>query len=372
MINKQTKIAIVTDWIWNTRGSEKMLDIILEEFPNAEVFALFGQTKNLTTLKNLSKRKVYYSKLNKLPFINKYYRYTYFLWPYFIEQFNFEKFDIVLSLSTSVAKGVITGINTKHICYMNSPMRYAWDLRNEYFNKRDFSLWKRVVIPFFLHFIRIWDIQSNSRIDYLIASSRFISDRIQKYYKLKADAIIYPPVELEQNSNNEKRSDFYYFHSALEVNKGIMQTISAAIKYKFKLKISGKGSLTNMVKKMIKNHNNIEYLGWVDNKTRNKMYAKCKALIFPSIEDFGIVPLEANSYGTPVIALNYGGTKETIKHKISGILIENQEPESIYKGIVEFEKTLWNEKLIKKNAFRYDKKLFIKEIRRTILKQIDT
>lgn len=366
------KIAIVTEWLWSFRGNEKVLDDLLDIFPQAEVYALFGDTRSFQQTKNIKNKNINYSFLQKFPLIKKYYRYTYFLWPIAIEGFDFKEYDIVFSLSTSVAKGVITGVDTTHICYMSASMRYAWDLKENYFNKQNFSLWKRLVIPFFLNYLRVWDFSSNKRIDYLIANSNFTKDRVFKYYKQKVDAVIFPPVADPIILGSKKKSNYYYYNSALEPNKGIINLINCAIKYGFNLKVAGDGSLRNQVKKLAKRHKNIEILGWVTDEEKYRRMEECIAFIFPSIEDFGIVSLEAISVGTPVIALDYGGAKDTVIDGKTGILIKSQTPEDIYEGIKRLRKVKFEKNVIRKHFEKFRFENFKKDILSVYNKFVDT
>lgn len=358
---KNISIALVHDWLFCARGSERVLDTLCDMFPNADIFALFGDKKYVKELKNIQKHKTYYSFLNKLPFLKKYYRYTYFLWPLAIEQFDFDKYDLVISVSSSVAKGIITKVQTKHISYLNTPMRYAWDLSRTYFNKNNFSFWKRLVIPIFLHYIRIWDVASNERVEYMISNSKFVSDRIYKFYKRKVDKIIYPPVDISM-ARIGKKSDFFLFHGALEPNKGVIETVESAIKYGFPLKISGSGSFIRKIKKMIKGKKNIELLGFTSEKEKWKLLSKAKALIFPGIEDFGMVPVEALSCATPVLCLNKGGSIEVVQNNKTGIYISKCNAEAIWKGIQQINNKKWNASILIKRAKNFSKEIFVKEM----------
>lgn len=356
------KVAVVTDWLWNIRGTEKLLDAICEIFPYSEIYSLFGDTKKISNLPNVKGKKIKYSFLNKLPYINKYYKYTYLIWPAIVENYKFEGFDVVISLSSSCAKGVITG-DIPHICYMNTPMRYAWDLRFQYFDK---SLFKPI-INIFLHFLRIWDSARNNTIDYLIANSKYIKTRIKKYYGIEANEIIYPFCDKPiLNSVSKIHDSYFLYHGALEPNKGIINVVKAAIKYNFHLKISGSGSLLKEVKKLSKNKSNIEIYGQTTDEMKYKLLMNAKALIFPSNEDFGIVGLEANSVGTPIICLENSGISELIIDNKTGIVINDDTIEEIYRGIQLINKNNFDPHLIINNVKNYNREIFQTRIMKVV------
>lgn len=361
---KNKRIAIVTDWMWYPRGSEKILDVICEIFPKADIFMLFGSKEKFKEYPNIYNKNIIYSLLNELPFIQKYYRYTYFLWPFFIEQFDFSNYDLVVSISSSVAKGIVVSTNTKHISYVNSPMRYAWDLKDEYFNNGIFHKWKELIIPFFLHYLRIWDTQSN-RFDTLIVNSKYISKRIEKYWGIKDTKVIYPyfvdnKSTIRRNNIEKGKNNRYLYFGALEPNKSVLNLIKSANKYKFNLDISGVGSLLNQIIK--ESVGNIRYIGYVSDKEKLELMSKYKALIFPSIEDFGIVGLEAMSVGIPIIVQKESGISEVVNNK-NGVIIEDNSIEEIFKGINNIEKMKFDKNEIISSVKEYSRENFIKKIK---------
>lgn len=367
---KTLKVAIVIDWLWRVRGAEKVLDAILEIFPNSEIFTLFGNVKYVKELDNIHGKVINYSFLNSLPFIKQYYRYTYFLWPIAIESFKFDNFDLVFSISSSVAKGVITNIKTPHICYMNSPMRYAWDLSSNYFNRSNFSLWKRLVIPFFLHYLRIWDTNSN-HFDYLITNSKYISKRVEKFYNIEADRVIYPFVKTIPKYEKVLKEPYYLYFGAFEPNKGVVECLETAIKYNFQLVIAGDGSLNKRIHRLSKGHTNIKVLNRVNDELKFELMKKAQALLFPSKEDFGIVALEAMSLGTPVIALSESGTAEIIQEGINGYTIIDSQPKHILNAIGMIKRARIKPKDIINTIKEYNKERFVKEIESTVTSFLD-
>jgi glycosyltransferase involved in cell wall biosynthesis len=360
---KSNRVAIVTEFLYVIRGNEKLLNALLERFPGADIFVLLGSKKTLSLLPTYNGQKITFSFLNKLPFVSKYYRYTYPLWPIAIEQFDLRSYDTVISLSSSVAKGVVIPEGTYHISYINSPMRYAWDLKELYFKKYPKIL--RFLIDICLHYLRIWDVSRNNQIDYMIANSQFIKNRIEKYYGRSVDKVIYPFSEKVEISNNLDRKEYYLYHGALEPNKGVLEVVRSAIKYGFPLIVSGSGSQLLAVKKLAKGFKNIKILGWVTDEEKYQLFSEAQAFLFPSVEDFGIVALESLSIGTPVLALKHSGTAEIINNT-NGVLIESQNIDQIYEGITKLKSMEFKRKNIMNSVEGFSKEKFLNEIEKVV------
>lgn len=336
---KDLRVAVVHDWFLNIRGAERVVECILELYPQADVYTLFYDSKAVSKyLPILENHKVYTSWLNKIPFIKKFYKYTYFLWPMSVEIFDLREYDLVISSSACASKGVITGVDTPHISYMHTPMRYAWDQTFDYFNPDNFSWWKRIFISLFIHYIRIWDVTSTDRVDHIIANSEFVGRRIKKYYRRDADSIVYPPVSIANADYTKKKLDYYVAIAPYEANKGGRLIVEAAIKQGFKLKIIGDGSLKKELEKKAKGYDKIEFLGYISEKEKWEYLAKAKAFLFCGVEDFGIVVLEALACGTPVIAYKKGGALSTIKDGVNGVFFEKSDSKSLIASVKRFEK----------------------------------
>lgn len=361
------QIALVHDFILKERGAERVLETLLSLFPNADVYSLFGNTKNFKTLKRIKSKRINYSFINKIPFIRTLYRYTYFLWPIAIEQFDLSNYDLVISNSFSVAKGIIPSSKTYHVSLVQSPMRYAWDLYQSYFDS--FSFWKRPIIALFVHYIRIWDIQSFNRPDKIIANSKFISRRIQRYYGSQPAAIIYPPVYIPKEIK-VKKGNYFLSLGALEPNKGILETVMSAKKYGFELFICGNGSLLSRAKKIARGCKNIRFLGWVNEKEKYKILARAKASILPSVEDFGIVAVESLACKTPVITLRNSGSAEIISSSNLGVLLNENTPENIYEAVKKIERTTYPYSKMRKESLKYSEEIFKKQLLRFLERNI--
>ena len=366
------KIAIVYEWLFRMAGGERCIDGLCEIFPEAEIFVLFGSEKNL--LPNIKNQKIHYSFLQKLPFIKKTYRYSYFLWPSAIESFKFEDYDIVLSVSHCVAKGVIVPENIPHISYIFTPMRYAWDMSYEYFNKKNFSVLKQIFINSFMPYLRFWDYYSSNRPQKIAVISEFAGSRIRKYYKRDYERIIRPPVDIDQALFNEKLSDYYVAIAPFEPNKYGDVIVDAAKHYGFKLKLIGEGSMKKKLEKSAKGFRNIEFLGRISDKEKFRILSRALGFITMGTEDFGIAPVEAQACGIPVIGYNAGGIKETVIDDKTGILLDRRTKESLGKATEDLELKMsmkyFDRKFIVEHAKQFSKEKYLKEMKSWIMANV--
>jgi glycosyltransferase involved in cell wall biosynthesis len=362
-MNKPLKVAIVHDWLTYYAGAERALDAILETYPDADLYALFGNTKNFP--ESIRKKEVRYSWLNRLPFAKRFklYRYLYFLFPLAIEQFDFSEYDLVISSSFSVAHGVIVPHGVKHITYMYSPMRYAWDQYHQYFFTGLFSWWKKLVIPIFVNLLRMWDVSAINRSDKIVTISSFVSKRLEQYYSRKPDGVIHPPVDLKGAKVIKDKQDYYLSIAPFEPNKGGELLIKTAIETGINLKIIGRGTLEKRLKRLAKGNKNFEFLGYVDEKEKWKLVSNAKALLMAGIEDFGIVNVEALACGTPVIANAGGGALDTVEDGKTGVLFREDCVEGFKGAIKRFESMRFDVKYMVKFAKKFEKEMFKEEFR---------
>lgn len=331
------KIAIVCDWLTVFAGAERVVYEMHKLFPNAVIYTALYDRKRMGVFKKADIRE---SSLKWIPFADKFHR-VFLPWmPLAFERMDFSEYDIVISSSHSAAKGIITKPETLHVCYCHSPMRYVWDQSHQYQNQfRSFSLLKPFYKPI-LHRIRMWDRLAAERADRFIANSNYIRDRIKKYYK-KESELIYPPVDLNAFSVGKKHDGSYLAVGRLIPYKRFDLAILAAKKMGFPLKIVGDGPEYKRLKKLASTAD-VTFLGKISDEELRNTYQNSKALIFPQLEDFGIVPLEAMACGTPVIAFGRGGVLETVKDEISGVFFYEQTLESLHDAIKKFEQKKWN------------------------------
>lgn len=296
------RVAIIHDWLTDMRGGERCLEIFCELFPHADLYTLLHVPGSVSY--PIERMPIKTSFIQKLPFSKKGYRRYLPLFPMAIESFNLKGYDLVLSSSHCVAKGVIPSPNALHIAYVHTPMRYAWNMYDEYFGRN-----RNWIIPFFIHYLRMWDVTSSHRVDHFICNSHNVEKRIKKFYRREAE-VIYPPVDSKRFSVHDQKENYFLIVSSLVSYKRIDLAISAFNRLDYPLKIIGSGPEEKNLRS--KAGPNVEFLGWLPEKAVADCYSKCRALIFPGEEDFGIVPLEAMASGRPVIAYGRGGSLETI------------------------------------------------------------
>ncbi len=350
------KVALVTESLWGMGGANRVLEHFCEIYSQADIYSIFGNKKSIS--KKISEHSITFSILNRLPFVRKIYRYTYFLWPFVVENFNLSKYDLVISSSSCVAHGVITDLHTKHICYLHSPMRYAWDLSNLYFKKGNFSFWKRLVIPIFLNYLRIWDVIASQRPNVLISNSNFVKKRVQKYWGREVDFVLNPPVKLFKEVVKKERKNYFVAGAPFEFNKRGDFLLDRAVELKFNLKLIGTGSLFKKFRKKYNKYTNIEFLGYVSEKEKMEIFSNAKGFLMAGIEDFGIFPIEAMSCGTPILVANTGSVSEYILEGQNGLSFKYDNKESFEISMKKFNKKKWDYLKISKTVSRFNEKNF--------------
>lgn len=345
--NSHIKVALVTESLWKMGGSNRVLDIFAQVYPHADIFALFGEKKNLSA--NLRERDIRFTFLNKIPFVKKIYRYTFFLWPIAIENIDLSDYDLVISVSSSVAHGVITPLGCKHVVYLNTPMRYAWDLTSLYKEVVGFGFFKRIVRDFFLTINRAWDVVAGRRADVIIANSRFVSKRVKKYWDREVDAVIYPPSERFSGDIVMERDDYFVAGAPFEPNKRGDFLLECARELGFNLKIIGGGSMKKKLRRRYGKYPNIDFLDWVTEKEKWEILSNAKGFLVGGIEDYGIFSCEAISCGTPVLAYNGGGSVEIVEEGRSGLFFNDWDISGFEEAINNFNKMEWDYKDIAKS-----------------------
>ena len=336
------KIAVVCDWLVTYAGAEKVLEQILNIYPEADLFALvdFLDEDKRDFIKH---KKVTTSFIQKLPKAKTKYRNYLPLMPLAIEQFDLSKYDLVISSSHCVAKGVLTGPNQVHISYVHSPIRYAWDLQHQYLKEAGLTKGlKGWIAKIILHYMKIWDTRTSNGVDYFIANSQFVAKRIWKCYRRKAD-VIYPPVDVEAFEFCDKKEDFYLTASRMVPYKKMDLIVESFTKMPDKkLVVIGDGPDFAKIQKIAQRHSNIKLMGYQPFSVLKDHMQRAKAFVFAAEEDFGITPVEAQACGTPVIAYGRGGALETvrglnIKDKPTGIFFDKQNKNCLIKAINYFE-----------------------------------
>lgn len=369
------KVAIVCDWLVTYAGAEKVLEQMLNAFPDADLFALvdFIEPSKRGFIKN---KKVTTSFLQNLPKAKTKYRNYLPLMPLAIEQLDVTQYDVVISSSHCVAKGIITSPNQIHISYVHSPIRYAWDLQHQYLKEagltKGLKSWLAKVV---LHYMRMWDYRTSNNVDYFIANSQFIAKRIWKCYRREAD-VIYPPVDVEAFELCEKKEDFYLTASRMVPYKKMDLIVEAFSKMPDK-KLIVIGDGPDFAKIKAKAGKNVTLMGYQPFDILKDHMQRAKAFVFAAEEDFGITPVEAQACGTPVIAFGKGGALETVvgleKDNPTGVFFKEQTVESICEAVDEFEGSyeIYFPINCRKNAEKFSIKNFTSQLKGFVNKTFD-
>jgi glycosyltransferase involved in cell wall biosynthesis len=345
---KEIKVALVTDSLFKMAGGARVLEAFAEIFPNSDIYTLFTCSKKRRAeklSKSINTHRIITSKLNSLPFVEKYYRYTLPFWPFEIEKFDFSSYDLVISSSWAVSHGVITPLDTFHLAYIHTPMRYIWDMYELYFKKRFFKgIYSRVI-----HFLRIWDVSASSRPNIVVSNSNFVAKRIFKYWRRKVDEVIFPSVNLYEGEIVTDREEYFVSGAPYEPNKGGDFLFECAKWIGFNLKVIGSGGMMKKYKKRYSDCKNISFESWVSEEEKFDLLSHAKGYILMGIEEYGIFPAEALSCGTPVFAFSQGGILDTVKDGENGILLENRTIEEFKNKLDEFSNHVWDYNSISKN-----------------------
>lgn len=355
---KFSKVALVHDWTIHMRGGEKVLDAFAELFPEATLYTLFYDRKKLSPrLQNL---KIKASFLNWLPGIQKYYRWLLPIFPFVISTLRIEKgTDLVISSSHCVAKGISIPQNALHVCYCHTPMRYAWVAREMYFNSYPIVL--KWLIHQILNELKKWDKKVNRSVDLFIANSNYIRERIKSAYE-RDSVVVHPPYEDDFFKASAPKKDYYFAISHFVPYKKLDIVIEAFNDLNRELIIAGSGPLERVYRSIV-NQPRIRFVGSVSNEKLRDLYSEAKAVLFPAEEDFGIVPLEAQACGTPVIAYGKGGALESVK---SGVFFAEQTPEAVKKAIEEFENAPYQFSDIHGKISGFQRSVFLSKINSAI------
>lgn len=358
------KIAIIHDWLTVYAGAEKVLEQLLKLYPQADIFTLVDFLPQ-NDRAFLNGHRITTSFIQNLPFSRKKYRSYLPFMPIAIEQFDLSSYDLVISSSHAVAKGVITGPNQKHICYIHSPMRYAWDLQHQYLKEArlDKSI-KGWFAKYVLHKMRLWDTRTANGVDQFIANSQYIAKRVWKVYR-RESVVIYPPVDTEGFELSTHKEDFYLTASRMVPYKKIdliVETFSAMPDKK--LIVIGDGP--DMAKIKAKAGQNIILLGHQPFEQLKQYMQKAKAFVFAAEEDFGIMPVEAQACGTPVIAFGKGGVLETVLDGKTGVFFYEQTIDDLLCTIKKFETLQFDHYFIHKHAQSFSTERFLIEIKNSI------
>ena len=367
VVKKGFKIAVIHDWLTVYAGSERVLEQMIQLYPEADLYALVDfipeQQRGF-----LQHKPVQTSFIQNLPFAQKHLQKYLPLMPIAIEQFDLSPYQLILSSSHAVAKSVITGPDQLHICYIHSPMRYIWDMQSAYLKLTGYDKgFKSLITRYLFHKLRIWDQSTAARVDYFIANSHFIKRRVNKVYRRDAQ-VIYPPVKIAAYQPQSKQ-DFYITVSRLVPYKRVDLIIQAFKQMPDKkLIVIGEGQEEKKLRQLIGQATHIQMLGFLKGEALKVQLAQAKAFIFAAEEDFGIAPIEAQAQGTPIIAYAKGGALETVIEGKTGLFFTEQTAQAIQQAVTQFEQQAQNfdNAIIRQHAEQFSEERFRKQFKRYI------
>jgi glycosyltransferase involved in cell wall biosynthesis len=360
----KARVALVHDWLTGMRGGERCLEVFAELFPDADLYTLLHVPGSVSP--TIERRRIVTSFIQRLPQAERRYRHYLPLFPAAVRAFDLRGYDLVLSSSHAVAKGVRVPAGALHVCYCFTPMRYVWDLYDDYFGPRS-GLAARLVMPPVAAWLRRWDRRTAAGVHHFVAISRFVADRIRRAYGREAD-VIYPPVDVSRFRVDETPGQFYLVVSALTPYKRVDLAVEACNRLGRKLLVVGSGPEERRLRALA--GPTVELLGWRDDAQIAELYARCRALLFPPLEDFGITPLEAMAAGRPVIAFGEGGARETVVppgegEPPTGLFFARQTVDDLSDAIQRFEASAhqFEPKALRRRAEAFDRPVFRDRVR---------
>ena len=351
------RVALVHDWLTSMRGGEKCLEVLCELFPDAPIYTLFAFPDKISD--TIRAHTIHTSYLQNFPAIEPWYRYYLPFFPSAIESFDLSGYECIISSSHAVAKGVKLRKDTLHISYVHTPMRYAWDMFDEYFSRLLYGRVRRAFIRLVTSYLRNWDVRTVGKVHHMIANSSFVRERIRRYYQTEPD-VINPPVDVSRFIPTAENDGFFLVVSALVPYKRIDLAISACNDLHVPLRIIGDGTEKYRLRAIA--GPDVRFDGWVDDAELEQSYSECRALLFPGLEDFGIAPVEAMAAGKPVIAYGRGGVLDSIVDGDSGVLFAEQTAESLKDAIRRFETMTFDASRIREGAVRFSRERYKKEM----------
>lgn len=324
------KVALVHYWLTEMRGGEKVLEALAEMYPDADIFTHVYEPEHVSAA--ISRHRVITSFIDRLPFARRWLAQYLPLMPLALEQLDLRGYDLIISSESGPAKGIIPPLGATHICYCHSPMRYGWDMYQDYLAAAGW--FTRLMMRPAIHYLRLWDVTSAARVDHFVANSSHTRRRIAHYYRRSSD-VLTPPVELPPFAPDGRPGEFYLFVGQLTAYKRPDLAITALSSLDRPLVVIGHGEESARLRRLA--GPNVRFLGWVSDEELRDHYARCRALVFPGEEDFGIVPVECMAAGRPVIALGRGGACDTVVDGETGVLFDEPTVESLRAAVQRFE-----------------------------------
>jgi glycosyltransferase involved in cell wall biosynthesis len=357
------KLAICVSWLNQYGGAEKVLEAAHELFPDAPIYTTIHWPQAMPA--EYRDWDIRVSALNRLPFICRHHQLFLPLYPLAVESFDLSDYDVVLSITSAFAHGIITQPETLHICYCLTPARFLWNYQS-YAQREGLGRLADVALRPVLNYLRLWDRLAADRVDHFIAISREVQRRIRKYYH-RQSAIIHPPVDTGRPHRADGYDDYFLVVSRLIPYKRIDLAVRAFNELGLPLKIVGEGRDRAALQALARP--NVEFLGWVGDEELQKLLSQARAFIFPGLEDFGIAPVEAMAAGRPVIAYAGGGALDTVKPGVTGEFFTELTPESLAGAVRDFDPTRYDPATIRSHAEQFDQAVFQRELKRFVDEQ---
>jgi glycosyltransferase involved in cell wall biosynthesis len=355
------RVALVHDWLTGMRGGEKVLEVLCEVYPDADLFTLVHVPGSVSP--TIERQRVHPSVVQRLPAVARHYRHYLPLFPTAVELFDLDGYDLVVSTSHCAAKSVIAP-GARHLCYCFTPMRYAWDQFDAYFGPGRLGRPLSGAFGLVMRHLARWDRDTAWRANRYVAISRHVASRIRRYYNREA-IVVYPPVDTAFfHPDGRPPEDYFLIVSALVPYKRIDMAIEAARQAGVPLKVVGDGPEQARLAASAGAH--VEWLGTRTNEEIRDLYRSARAAILPGEEDFGIVPLEAQACGRPVVALGRGGALETVRHGVTGVLVDAPTPEALAEGLRAASSRAFDADAIRAHAEAFARDRFVREMRGVI------
>lgn len=355
------RVALVADWLDTAGGGERVLMELHRMYPDAPVYTTVHDPARIPQeLRGLDVRT---SFIQRLPWIRSSHLRFLPLMPMAVERYDLSGYDVVVSMSSACAKGVITGPRTLHVCYCFTPCRYLWDLYHEYVR----GVARRIVAAPVLGYLRRWDRASSVRVDRFVAISGEVADRIRRHYDRDSE-VVFPPVDVDRiRPDGRDPEDFYLVVSRLVGYKRVDLAVQAATRLGRRLVVVGAGPELKRLRAMA--GPTVEFRGRLSDPEVAELYARCRALLFPGLEDFGIVPVEVQAAGRPVIAFGEGGVLDTVVDGETGTLFREQTVDSLVEAMLRHEGRAWDPAACRRNAERFDAAEFRRQLAETIRRE---
>jgi glycosyltransferase involved in cell wall biosynthesis len=355
------KVAIIHYWLVGMRGGEKVIEALCELYPQADIFTHVYVPEKISD--TIRKHRIVPTFINKLPRAARMYKTYLPLMPLALEQLDLRDYDLIISSESGPAKGIIPPPRALHVCYCHTPMRYIWNMYHDY--RKSTGRLKRLVMPPLSHYLRMWDVTSAARVDSFVANSATVARRIHRYYGSDS-VVIYPPVDTEAFSiaAPSELSDYYLMAGELVPYKRPDLAVSAFNEMKLKLVVIGGGEMLDEIRRLA--GPTVTVLGSQPFDVLRQHYARCRALIFPGEEEFGMVPVEAMASGRPVVAFGRGGATETVARNVSGVFFAEQSVAAISSAVRSLETIEIDPEKIAAHASQFGRDQFLQKMRKHI------